>query len=673
MRKLPAYPLFVKDPYFSVWFADDILNESNTVFWHGEEKPLYGTVIADGKEYAFLGKNPGAIPLKQNFLDITAFATVYGFSCDDFELTVEFVSPLPPDNLEIASCPVCYLKYKLLPRHPLKNIKISLTAEERLCYNTCYQEGRREDIRGGVMRFDGFESVFFGLLRQLPLSHSSDEFGADWGYYYLAGQEGEYFEQKGMKYIRASDSFENIAREQSGKILIAFDDLASIFYYGDFLKGYYFRSGKTISDALRESYANAEAIFAECQRFDEKLQNDARRYGEEYLLLLYASLRQSMAAHKIVEDRKGRTLFLSKECNSDGCIATADVSYPSAPLYLLYAPELVNGMLYPIFDFARMDAWEYDFAPHDAGIYPYCLGQLYGALNQNNKYNSEIYMKDWHKPESFPLYYLYPKNSNLYSLEKQMPVEECGNMLILTAAANLAGGNDTILSENFDLLKKWADYLGQNGLLPENQLCTDDFAGHLEKNSNLSLKANFGIAAFAAICERLGKKEEAKKYMEKARRHAEKWRALCFTGEKSTGISVGENDENTYGLKYNLVFDKLFHTNLYPDELFERETDRYLAERKKFGTPLDSRASYTKSDWLVWVAALCEDEKKTEQLIAPIIRFLKETPDRVPFADWYDAETGKNQLFRNRSVQGGIFILLLLASGKLRLPDGLCK
>ena len=107
MRKLPAYPLFVKDPYFSVWFADDILNESNTVFWHGEEKPLYGTVIADGKEYAFLGKNPGAIPLKQNFLDITAFATVYGFSCDDFELTVEFVSPLPPDNLEIASCPVC--------------------------------------------------------------------------------------------------------------------------------------------------------------------------------------------------------------------------------------------------------------------------------------------------------------------------------------------------------------------------------------------------------------------------------------------------------------------------------------------------------------------------------------------------------------------------------------
>lgn len=191
-------------------------------------------------------------------------------------------------------------------------------------------------------------------------------------------------------------------------------------------------------------------------------------------------------------------------------------------------------------------------------------------------------MKDWHKPESLPLYYLYPKNSNLYSLEKQMPVEECGNMLILTAAANLAGGNDTILSENFDLLKKWADYLGQNGLLPENQLCTDDFAGHLEKNSNLSLKANFGIAAFAAICERLGKKEEAKKYMEKARRHAEKWRALCFTGEKSTGISVGENDENTYG-RNTILYSTSFFIRIYIlTNCSSGNALRYLAEKKKF-------------------------------------------------------------------------------------------
>ena len=96
------------------------------------------------------------------------------------------------------------------------------------------------------------------------------------------------------------------------------------------------------------------------------------------------------------------------------------------------------------------------------------------------------------------------------------------------------------LFDNFDLLKKWADYLCENGLIPENQLCTDDFAGHLAKNSNLSLKACFGIASFAAICEKIGKREMAKIYMKAARQHAKTWNELCFSDRQVTGISIGK-------------------------------------------------------------------------------------------------------------------------------------
>ncbi len=670
MRKLPAYPLFVKDPYFSIWSADDIFNRNDTVFWHGEPKPICGTLLVDGKEFVFLGRKRGAIPLGQTSLEIKAFSTICTYTCEDFTLTAEYVSPLPPDDLELASCPVCYLRYELIPKRPLKSVAVKLTAEERLCYNTCFREERKEEVRSGVMKFERFESAYFGLRHQRPLSHSSDEIAADWGFYYLAAKDCACIESDGRNYICATDEYCDVRAPICGKILIAFDDLISIYYFGEPLKGFYFRNGKTISDALRESYANADAVFSSCERFDASLRKQAEPYGEDYLLMLYAALRQSVGAHKLVQDRKGRILFLSKECNSGGCISTVDVSYPSAPLYLLYAPELVNGMLYPILDFARMEAWEYDFAPHDAGLYPYCLGQMYGALNQENKYNPDIYIRDRYKPECMPMLYLFPKGSKLYALEKQMPVEECGNMLILAAAANLAGGNDKILHDNFDLFEKWVTYLCEYGLIPEYQLCTDDFALHLAGNANLSLKACFGIAAFAMICEKTGRSAMAKQYIEKARGHAEKWIELCFDGEHATPLVIG-GGQDTYSLKYNLIFDKLFGTHFFPQSLYRAETQTYFERMERFGTPLDSRADYTKSDWLVWVATFCADRQEMKKLFAHIADYLQESPDRVPFADWYDTKTGANQLFRNRTVQGGIFMPLLLDSGKLMFSASL--
>ena len=52
---LPAYPLFVKDPYFSVWMDGEVLNENDPVTWWGERKPMLGIARVNGKTYCFLG------------------------------------------------------------------------------------------------------------------------------------------------------------------------------------------------------------------------------------------------------------------------------------------------------------------------------------------------------------------------------------------------------------------------------------------------------------------------------------------------------------------------------------------------------------------------------------------------------------------------------------------
>lgn len=654
-RRLPAYPLFVKDPYYSVWLNGDSFTEAQTVFWHGEYKPMLGQIRVDGKTYTFLGK--GENPLAQTDLSVSAFATTARFSCEDFSLELEFLSPLIPSDPELLSDPVCFLNYSFESKTVPQETALVFSIEERIAYDTSVDPERRAEMRGGVLRFPFGEVAYFGLRRQMVLSNSNDECGADWGYYYLLGQDCRNAEIDGRRWLVA----ENTYRERKsirGRFLLAFDDVCSIEYFGEPLKGYWFRDGKTVIDAIREADADADAIWEKCNAFDAQLRKDAEPYGEEYLHILYASLRQSVGAHKLVQDRKGRMLFLSKECNSNGSIATADVSYPSMPLYLLYHPKLLRGMLYPILDFARMPVWKYPFAPHDAGVYPLCRGQAYALRNIDDKYNYDVAAKNDPKHRDvIPPFFLFPQETSPYQMEKQMPLEECANLLIMTTALYRAEGETDLVREYFDLLRQWTDYLVAYGLIPDRQLCTDDFAGHMDKNINLSAKSIVGIGCFALLCGALGEKALQKAYREKAEEYAAAWKERCEIGDHSP--LTFDSDETTFSLKYNLLFDRLLGLGLFDQAFIEKEVTYYLTRMNRYGVPLDSRALYTKTDWLMWVAAMTDQKEAQRQIMRGLVNFLSETKQRVPFGDWIETETGDYIAFRNRTVQGGNFSLLL--------------
>lgn len=631
----PATPIINIDPYLSVWTEKSVLY--NTVHWTGKPNTISGRVFVDGNEYHFLGHNnrPWNQPAEVTDMviestDCDAYSTYIICKNDAIRLKLQFTSPTLVTDLYLSSRPVAYCKasFESLDGKEHKvSVKFLVTEELVLEHKG---EGR---AIASPVNIDGLTAIKMGNGKQNVLHCSGDDIRIDWGYLYLAVKgEGK---ADHTVYNDMYAVFVEAELKNEALFLFGYDDVESIQYFGDNLKAYWKKDGKTIEEAVAEAAADYENTLARCNEFSDKIKSEAEAKGnEKYAELLMLSLRQVMAAHKLVVDKEGNNLFISKECHSNGCAATVDVTYPSAPLFLLYNIELMKGMLRPVMRYAYSDEWTCDFAPHDVGQYPLVNGQVYWVDRNPDGSCKEI------KPHG------------------QMPVEECGNMIVLFAAIADAEGNADFAKAHIDTIKMWNEYLIKYGLDPENQLCTDDFAGHLAHNVNLSIKAIMGIAGYARILEMLGDKDESEKIMAKAKEYAAS--LIVRAANEDGSFRLAYDREGTFSLKYNAIWDKIWKTNLFPESFYKGEIARYKKELMPYGVPLDSRETYTKSDWLVWAASLADNKDDFCLLTDSLWAAYNSMRTYVPMTDWYYADIAQMCGFRHRTVQGGLFIRLML-------------
>lgn len=642
VTRAASIPLIMHDPYFSIWSSSDHLYDADTVHWTGKRQQIRGYLTVDKTVYCFMGDKEFHQILPQISLDVTATATTYTFENDKVRLCCRFTSPLILSDPLLVSRPCTYIDF-MVEKKNADNVKLDFIVSADLVRQ------EKDEVAGfaGTFKQD-FSYASMGRMRQQPLGSSGDHTTIDWGYVYLAGND-----KSTITYDAANEAIRCQAADLNGQttLILAYDDLASINYFGEWRKAYWTTRYKTILEAISAAFADQKKVCKQASEIDCEIEAKAKKIGgDEYSFLCAMSYRHAIAAHKLITDEDKNLIFLSKENDSNGCIGTVDVSYPSVPLFMLYNTEYVKGMLRPIFRFADCDVWTYDFAPHDVGRYPYAWGQVYGRSDEENKrFRSENQFV-------YPPYYMYPSGSNVYGLRDQMPVEECGNMLIMTAMVCRMEQNVSFALPYMETLKKWREYLIRYGADPGEQLCTDDFAGHLSHNTNLSVKAIMGIEGYAQIAALAGEKNEAKKYHKIAADMASDWEKRAKADDHYQ-LVFGEGKKDTWSLKYNLVWDKLWKSGLFSDEVYEKELAYYKKKANRYGTPLDSRAAYTKSDWILWCAAM---DDNTAALIQPVAAYLKETTTRVPFSDWYQTDSGRYCYFIARSVQGGIFMPMLV-------------
>ena len=621
--RAPAVPLITVDPYFTVWSPDTQINVANTEHWSGKSNSIIGTVKIDGEEYLFLGYHRDIHKIRQISLDIDALSTTAVFADDRIELKAVFTTPVIVDDYRLLTRPVSYLElsWKSLDKKE-HDVSVNIAASEELCLDKAHQSPvvcERVSTLSAV-------GMSMGNTVQKPLNKSGDDVCIDWGYFYLMtdAKNAEIRENKiwNKTYINVET-----AVKENKKLMyyFAYDDIESIEYFGEKLRSYWNKDGQTILEAIEEAAGEYDKLTDRCKEFSDKIYADAYNAGgEKYAELLSLAYRQVIAGHKLVLDKNGDILYISKECYSNGCAATVDVSYPSTPMFLLYNPELVKGMIRPIIRYSNSDAWQFDFAPHDVGQYPLLNGQVYGE----NK------------------------------LKYQMPVEECGNMLVMYTSVALAQGNAEFANEQLSLLEKWCSYLIEYGADPGNQLCTDDFAGHLAHNCNLSLKAIMGLQGMSIIMNMLGNGEKSNYYRAEAEKMADTWMKTAINDDGSSKLAYDR--PGTFSMKYNMVWDRVWKTGLFTQEFMDAEILSNMKHFNKYGMPLDSRADYTKSDWIVWTASMASSDEVFADYIAPLWKAYNESVSRVPMSDWYDTVSGRWVSFRHRTVQGGLFMRVLM-------------
>lgn len=643
----PAVPLVTFDPYLSIWSEADKLTDDNTRHWTHHEQALASLIRIDGKAYRLMGADPKEVPpLNQISLQVLPTRSIYEFEGAGVHVTLTFMTAALPHDLDVFSRPLSYLTWDVRSVDGAKHdVSLYDGTSSELVVNR-----RNESVEWSRVKAGGLTAMRVGTQEQPVLGSSGDDHRIDWGYAYAAASSKQSKAAIGANSVLLDSFIQNgslptaddsqMPRAVSDntpalafvfdlgavgtdaverQVIVAYDEIYAIKYFRTNLRPYWRRNGMEPAELLQTASREYQSLLKRCEKFDRDLMADMTKIGgERYAQVCALAYRECIAACGLAADANGQPLFFTKENTSNGDIATVDVFFPMDPIWIFLSPSLAKATLVPILSYSASSHWKFPNAPHDLGTYPISSGRDDGG--------------------------------------EGMPVEESGNMLILCDAVAQADGNANFVTPWWPQLTQWAKYLENYGLDPEEQLCTDDFMGHLAHNANLSVKAILGLAAYGDLCRMRGDKETAARYAQLAKTDAAHWTKVAADGDH---YRLAFDKPNTWSQKYNLVWDRILGLNIFPQSVAETEVAYYKKSIQRYGVPLDSRTHLTKTDWSFWSATLADNQQDFEAIISPAFDYINQTTKRDPIADSYETDNVNSSGMHARPVVGGFFIKML--------------
>eukprot|EP01111_Echinosteliopsis_oligospora_P000471 TRINITY_DN1050_c0_g1_i1.p1 TRINITY_DN1050_c0_g1~~TRINITY_DN1050_c0_g1_i1.p1 ORF type:complete len:695 (-),score=203.49 TRINITY_DN1050_c0_g1_i1:51-2135(-) len=649
----PSVPLIVSDPFFSVWSGGDSLTDTWPTLWDGTTKGMIGMIRVDGNAYRWMGPGNeagGTLPNPAQQLSVTVYPTntVYVFSAGGVELTVTFTTPMMTNGgYDLLSRPVTYLTLSAATvdqQNHTVSVYYDTTAE--ISVNTIDEQV----VWSRQITNQGLQAMRIGTQSQNVLGNSGDGIGIDWGYMYVAAT-GEGMSQSMAQSLDARNGFANNGQLPGDNnqmpiacsdgwpvlaiafdlgsigpdavervILLGYDDVSSMNYFGTILKAYWTSIYSDILALLDQAWADHETLMEATVQFDTNLiASLAKIGGDQYATMGALAYRQVMGGTKLtINPSNGVIWHFMKEISSDGDVSTVDVIFPAAPFFMYMNPGLLALQTLPVLEYALNHTdhpYNLVWAPHHLGTWPIA--------------NIET------------------------DQQENMPVEETGNLILMIASTIKLGVPASTYDAYAGLFQQWADYLITVLPDPGNQLCTDDFEGPTPHDANLAVKGIVAIAAYGDMISNAGNTTGGEYYKNIAVEYAQKFVSLANPNNEDHYRL--RYDQEGWSLKYNMVFQYFLNLTTFTDDVMTTEIAYYMKQMRQYGIPLDVRSEFTKYDWQAWVAAMCTQQSDFTAIIGGLYAFADNTPQRVPLSDWYWTTTSAQQGFQARTVVGGLY------------------
>ncbi|PYI26256.1 DUF1793-domain-containing protein [Aspergillus indologenus CBS 114.80] len=623
----PSYPLAVRSPYLSTWMPSDQvgrLPEAEPQFWTGQNLTWSIMARVDGQAYSLMnvkGSDKLIRPATVRSAEYTATHSIFTLTAGSVTLTLDFFSPISPSNYLRQSLPFSYLTVSISGASS-NNVQI---------YSGIDQSWTGKSESTSCSFFYANVTALYSLRSENAIPYSEESDMATWGEAILASQSsldsslsyasGErkdvqsQFANSGKLnnanqlltlegIVAVAHDLGSVVNAQSVTFAVGHVREESINYLGRPYTGYYRALYPSTEQAVAYFLNDYPNALRESHALDLEMAKQATAVaGQKYADIVTLSSRQAYAGIEITipNDTLDTTDVLAfiKELSSDGNINTVDVIMPAFPIYYILDPNYIRLLLEPMMRYLAAGRWQQSYVIHDMGShYP-------NAVGHDNQQ------------------------------AEPMPIEECGNLLVLVLAYVRATGDTDWASQYTELLKGYADYLVYNGIDIAEQLSSNDAAGSLANETNLAIKAAVGIKAFGELT---GFSEYSRIGDERAELLFS--RGLGVDAHKTHFARQYPGKPASWKIPYNLCPDVLLGLRTFPKAAYDMGNTFFRSVRAEYGVPLDDRQDWAKSDWNMWLAGTLESTTRDE-FVDDLWRYMTNGKHHWPFSDRYIATSAK--------------------------------